>query len=196
STGIVLGVTSTPDKIPKEILKEITANYRIISKDEVPSDVKVHWVDSWEELYKILKAPLKVRRIHENQVRTNAYVIPTPEGKIISIPIYEGALLIYAGPETLYNDSLVAPLELVGEYYVDVDEGIITSINADDIAQTYLPFWRVKSSSCNKGPTGVSTSWASAVATFEYFLGIDPIGIVVQTRTLRVSETLRVPRSK
>ncbi len=33
STGIVLGVTSTPDKIPKEILKEITANYRIISKE-------------------------------------------------------------------------------------------------------------------------------------------------------------------
>jgi len=155
STGIVLGVTSTPDKIPKEILKEVTANYRIISKDEVPSDVKVHWVDSWEELYKILKAPLKVKRIHENL--TKIYT-PSSEGRIISIPIYEGALLIYAGPETLYNDALAATLELVGEYYADVDEGIITSINADDIAQTYLPFWRVKSSRCNKGPTGVSTS--------------------------------------
>jgi len=155
STGIVLGNTNTLDKIPKEILKEVTANYRIISKDEVPSDVKVHWVDSWEELYKILKAPLKVKRIHENL--TKIYT-PSSEGRIISIPIYEGALLIYAGPETLYNDALAATLELVGEYYADVDEGIITSINADDIAQTYLPFWRVKSSRCNKGPTGVSTS--------------------------------------
>jgi len=71
--------------------------------------------------------------------------------------------------------------------------GKVTSVQANILPGTSTPFWELVFSSKEVTPVGINYAWASGSATFRLFIGIDPVGITIITRSLSVYDMEYVP---